>query len=227
MTTTDTPTSATRGPISAGSVDLWIDQRGNGPDVLLIAGLSDPTEAWEPQLQGLSDRYRLTAFDNRSAARSPLIPEGFTAADMADDAAELLRTLGIRSTTSPASPEVPSPPRNWRSATPTSCGASCSSARGASRRVLSRDDRRLAVADRGGPERPRGARGVLRLGLHAAGARRRHGRPDHPRGAGLPPPTVARGVPATARRVGVLWATGPSPTASLLAQLRGLLASCW
>jgi hypothetical protein len=56
MTTTDTPTSATRGLISAGSVDLWIDQRGNGPDVLLIAGLSDPAEAWEPQLQGLSDR---------------------------------------------------------------------------------------------------------------------------------------------------------------------------
>src|SRR3712207_6680797 len=48
-----------------------------GPDVLLIAGFGDPAEAWQPQLDGLSDRYRLTAFDNRGAARTPL-PEGGT-----------------------------------------------------------------------------------------------------------------------------------------------------
>jgi pimeloyl-ACP methyl ester carboxylesterase len=63
--------------------------------VLLIAGLSDPAEAWTFQLDGLADRYRLTAFDNRGAGRSPLPPEGFTVADMADDAAALLRALGI------------------------------------------------------------------------------------------------------------------------------------
>ena len=83
--------------ISAGDVELYVDQRGTGPDVLFLAGLSDPAEAWTFQLEALADRYRMTAFDNRGAGRSPMPPDGFTVADMADDAAELLRALGIPS----------------------------------------------------------------------------------------------------------------------------------
>jgi pimeloyl-ACP methyl ester carboxylesterase len=83
--------------VSAGDVELWTERRGRGPDVLLIAGLGDPAEAWQPQLDGLADRYRVTAFDNRGAGRTPL-PEGpLTAATMADDAAALLRALEIPS----------------------------------------------------------------------------------------------------------------------------------
>lgn len=89
-------TTTTSGFVDVGGgVELWYEQRGTGPDVLLIAGLSDPAEAWEPQLAGLSDRYRVTAFDNRGAGRSPMIPEGFTVDQTADDAAGILRGLGI------------------------------------------------------------------------------------------------------------------------------------
>lgn len=97
MTITDPtqPATAFQGPLRAGDVDLWVDQRGQGPDVLLLAGLSDPVEAWTFQLEGLADQYRLTAFDNRGAGRSPMIPEGFTVGEMADDAAAVLRSLGI------------------------------------------------------------------------------------------------------------------------------------
>ena len=59
---TTVKTSNTTGPITAGDVELYVDQRGSGPDVLLIAGLSDPTEAWTFQLDGLADQYRMTAF---------------------------------------------------------------------------------------------------------------------------------------------------------------------
>lgn len=97
MSTTDASTTGTAGPVPAGDVDLWVDRRGTGPDVVLIAGLSDPAEAWEAQLDGLSDRYCVTTFDNRGAGRSPMIPEGFTVADTADDTAALLRSLGITS----------------------------------------------------------------------------------------------------------------------------------
>ena len=93
MTTVETTT--TTGFVDVGDAELWFEQRGQGPDVLLLAGLSDPVEAWEFQLAGLSDRYRVTAFDNRGAGRSPMIPEGFSAADMGDDAAGVLRGLGI------------------------------------------------------------------------------------------------------------------------------------
>jgi pimeloyl-ACP methyl ester carboxylesterase len=92
---TATPT-VEPGPISVGDVELWVEQRGAGPDVLLLAGLSDSLEAWMFQLGGLADRYRLTAFDNRGAGRSPLPPDGFTVREMADDAAGVLRELGVR-----------------------------------------------------------------------------------------------------------------------------------
>src|SRR5215213_2478457 len=65
MNTTAAISNTTGGPIVAGDVELWVEQRGAGPDVLLLAGLSDPAEAWTFQLDGLSDRYRLTAFDSR------------------------------------------------------------------------------------------------------------------------------------------------------------------
>jgi pimeloyl-ACP methyl ester carboxylesterase len=84
----------TSAPIHTGELELWVERRGEGPDVLLIAGLADPAEAWQPQLDGLADRYRVTAFDNRGVGRTPLPGGALSAATMADDAAALLRTLG-------------------------------------------------------------------------------------------------------------------------------------
>jgi pimeloyl-ACP methyl ester carboxylesterase len=82
--------------IRADGLDMWVERRGTGPDVLLIAGLGDPAEAWQFQLEALADRYRLTAFDNRGAGRTPLPAEPFSVATMADDAAALLDALEIR-----------------------------------------------------------------------------------------------------------------------------------
>jgi pimeloyl-ACP methyl ester carboxylesterase len=42
--------------VKAGGVEQWVERRGEGPDVLLISGLGDPAEAWQPQLDGLADR---------------------------------------------------------------------------------------------------------------------------------------------------------------------------
>jgi pimeloyl-ACP methyl ester carboxylesterase len=81
--------------VRAGSVDLWVERRGQGPDVLIIAGLGDPVEAWQFQLDGLQDRYRVTAFDSPGVGRSPMLQEPFTVADMADHVAGLLRALAV------------------------------------------------------------------------------------------------------------------------------------
>ena len=83
--------------IDTGDIAIWTERRGRGPDVLLIAGLGDPAEAWQPQLDGLSDRYLLTAFDNRGAGRTPLSEGHLSATTMADDAAALLRVLEVSS----------------------------------------------------------------------------------------------------------------------------------
>jgi len=85
----------TAAAIDTGPVELWVERTGEGPDVLLIAGLGDPAEAWQPQLDGLADRYRLTAFDNRGAGRTPLPDGPLSVATMADDAADLLRALEV------------------------------------------------------------------------------------------------------------------------------------
>src|SRR5687767_4334569 len=83
--------------VRAGELDVWTEQVGEGPDVLLIGGLGDTVESWQFQLDGLSDRYRLTAFDNRGAGRTPLSVEPLSAPTMADDAAAVLRALDIPS----------------------------------------------------------------------------------------------------------------------------------
>ena len=74
---------------------LWFEQRGAGPDVLLIAGLSDPLEAWQAQLDGFAGSRRVTAFDNRGAGRTPLPDAPLTVPAMADDAAAVLRAAGV------------------------------------------------------------------------------------------------------------------------------------
>jgi pimeloyl-ACP methyl ester carboxylesterase len=83
--------------VKAGELEIWTEQIGEGPDVLLIGGLGDTVESWQFQLDGLAGRYRMTAFDNRGAGRTAM-PEGQpTVEAMADDAAGVLRGLGISS----------------------------------------------------------------------------------------------------------------------------------
>jgi pimeloyl-ACP methyl ester carboxylesterase len=82
--------------VNTGAVETYYDRRGAGPEVLMIAGLGDPAEAWQFQLEGLSDGYTVTAFDNRGAGRVP-VPDGepLTLEALADDAAALLRALDV------------------------------------------------------------------------------------------------------------------------------------
>src|SRR3712207_3282864 len=83
--------------VRAGDLDIWTEQVGEGPDVLLIGGGGDTVESWQFQLDGLADRYRLTAFDNRGAGRTVMPGDSVSAEMMADDAAAVLRALDVSS----------------------------------------------------------------------------------------------------------------------------------
>jgi pimeloyl-ACP methyl ester carboxylesterase len=83
--------------ITANDLEIYVEQVGQGPDVLLIGGLGDTVESWQFQFDGLADRYRLTAFDNRGAGRTAMPDGPVSVATMADDAAGVLRALDIRS----------------------------------------------------------------------------------------------------------------------------------
>jgi 3-oxoadipate enol-lactonase len=83
--------------VSADDLHIWTEQVGEGPDILLIGGGGDTVESWQFQLDGLAERYRLTAFDNRGAGRTAMPSGPVSAENMADDAAAVLRALDIPS----------------------------------------------------------------------------------------------------------------------------------
>jgi 3-oxoadipate enol-lactonase len=83
--------------ITTSDLDIWTEQVGQGPDILLIGGLGDTVESWQFQLDSLADRYRVTAFDNRGAGRTAIPPGPVSAGIMADDAAKVLQALEVPS----------------------------------------------------------------------------------------------------------------------------------
>jgi 3-oxoadipate enol-lactonase len=74
---------------------LYYEESGEGPVVLLIHGLAGDLSAWRPQLEALSGSYRAIAFDNRGAGRSDQVDEPESTEAMARDTLELLDALDV------------------------------------------------------------------------------------------------------------------------------------
>ncbi len=83
------------GTMAANGVELWVEQAGQGADVLFISGLADEGACWVDQVAGLKDRYRVTTFDNRGVGRSSTPGGPFAIADFAADTAALMDSLGL------------------------------------------------------------------------------------------------------------------------------------
>ena len=81
--------------VTANGVDLWVEQEGEGDDVLFISGLADEGACWVDQVSGLEDRYRITVFDNRGVGRSSTPDGPFEITDFAADTAALMDDLGL------------------------------------------------------------------------------------------------------------------------------------
>jgi pimeloyl-ACP methyl ester carboxylesterase len=80
---------------AANGVDLWVEQEGEGEDVLFISGLADEGACWVDQVAGLKDRYRTTTFDNRGVGRSSTPDGPFRIVDFMADTAALMEQLGL------------------------------------------------------------------------------------------------------------------------------------
>ena len=74
---------------------MYYEEHGDGFPLLLINGLGSDHLEWLHQLPSFSGRFRVIAFDNRGTGKSAVPPGPYTTAQMADDAAALLRFLGI------------------------------------------------------------------------------------------------------------------------------------
>jgi len=76
-------------------VELFYEESGSGDPLLLIMGLAADSIAWMLQREAFAARYRTVVFDNRGVGRSSKPAGPYSIAQMADDSAALLRTLGI------------------------------------------------------------------------------------------------------------------------------------
>src|SRR5258708_29818472 len=56
--------------LNRDEVNIYYEERGKGPAVLLSHGYSASTRMWAGQMEALSDRYHLIAWDMRGHDRS-------------------------------------------------------------------------------------------------------------------------------------------------------------
>jgi len=68
---------------------------GTGPPVMLIQGVGVGLHGWQPQIEGLADRFTLISFDNRGIGGSTCKPGPLSIAAMARDALAVLDAEGI------------------------------------------------------------------------------------------------------------------------------------
>lgn len=76
-------------------VKLYYQERGEGPALLLINGLSQSAANWTSQAASLSENYRVISFDSRGQGRSDLGAMPLTIDVHVDDVIALLDHLGI------------------------------------------------------------------------------------------------------------------------------------
>lgn len=76
-------------------IRIHYQQEGTGPDLLLIPGLGASLHVWYAQLKGLSAVMRVTAMDPRGHGASGKPAGPYSTRLFAEDAAELIRDLGI------------------------------------------------------------------------------------------------------------------------------------
>lgn len=81
--------------ISINQTQLYIEQNGSGPALLLIHGYPLNREMWRPQISTLSASFNVIAPDLRGHGDSDPSPGPYTMNMLADDCADMLRVFGI------------------------------------------------------------------------------------------------------------------------------------
>src|SRR5262249_43750182 len=84
------------GKARANGIELHYQQNGDGPNVVMIHGITGNLAIWHLEIvPALMSEYRLTTYDLRGHGYSDVPPTGYTTADHATDLRHLLDTLGI------------------------------------------------------------------------------------------------------------------------------------
>src|SRR5690606_9066088 len=79
----------------ADGAKLYYEVHGDGPPLVLAAGLSGSATFWNAHVPELSKRYKLVLHDHRGTGRSSLDRIEYSVPQMADDVLALMDHLGI------------------------------------------------------------------------------------------------------------------------------------
>jgi aminoacrylate hydrolase len=82
--------------VSIGDADLYYEERGSGPPLLLVPGLSGVGSFWVKQVEEFSRDFRVIVHDHRGTGQSTHSRIHYSVDQMAGDLLRLMDALGIR-----------------------------------------------------------------------------------------------------------------------------------
>ena len=84
--------------VTARKIKFYYQQKGEGPDVLLVHGITGNLAVWmlSGLVQKLAKQFRVTAFDMRGHGYSDTPESNYTSSDMADDLDAVCKELSIK-----------------------------------------------------------------------------------------------------------------------------------
>ena len=94
-----TPNAASRHVSTSDGVQLHLYEAGSGPTLLLVHGWSQSAEQFAHQIDGLSDRYRVIALDQRGHGESEKPEHGYKIQRLATDLHDVLVALDLQEVT--------------------------------------------------------------------------------------------------------------------------------
>jgi pimeloyl-ACP methyl ester carboxylesterase len=81
--------------VKLNSLNFYYEVEGEGPPLVLIAGLSADSSSWDLIKPFLVKKFQVIRFDNRSVGRTEIPSHSYTIAEMGEDVIALLDHLGI------------------------------------------------------------------------------------------------------------------------------------
>ncbi|MFD0672692.1 alpha/beta fold hydrolase [Cohnella sp. GCM10027633] len=81
--------------VEADGIELYYEERGSGPPLLLLTGLGADGSVWEQHAQAYERHFRCLLLDNRGAGRSGKPQGPYSTKRMGDDAAALIDALDL------------------------------------------------------------------------------------------------------------------------------------
>jgi aminoacrylate hydrolase len=81
--------------VSIGDAEIYYEEAGSGPPLMMVPGLGGIGAIWKPQIDVFKQKYRCVTHDHRGCGQSTRTKGGYTVERMADDALRLMDALKI------------------------------------------------------------------------------------------------------------------------------------